>query len=67
MTSDLDIYRAANLLIERHGGDAAFKAAQRADELLNRGDRDGEMLWLRILEAVEALQRSAPARNEQVH
>ena len=34
MTSDLDIYRAAHLLIKRHGDDAAIEAAMRADELL---------------------------------
>lgn len=31
MISDLDIWRAANLLIRQHGGDAELTAAQRAD------------------------------------
>ncbi len=30
MTSDLDIYRTANVLIREHGEDAALEAAQRA-------------------------------------
>jgi hypothetical protein len=44
MTSDLDIWRAANLLIKRHGEDAVIVAAQRADELLAKGDVEGERL-----------------------
>ncbi len=31
MTSDLDIYRSANVLIREHGEDAAVEAAMRAD------------------------------------
>ncbi len=41
MTSDLDTYRAAHLLIERHGDDAPIEAAMRADELMEAGDIDG--------------------------
>ena len=38
MTSDLDIYRAAKLLIDKHGEEAALYAAGRADQLLDEGD-----------------------------
>ncbi len=41
MTSDLDIYRSANELIEQHGEDAPIKAAMRADELMEAGDMEG--------------------------
>jgi hypothetical protein len=34
--SELDIWRAATLLIRQHGDDAEIVAAQRADELLDR-------------------------------
>jgi len=33
MTSDLDIYRSANVLIREHGEDAALEAAMRADAM----------------------------------
>jgi hypothetical protein len=56
MISDLDIYRAANMLIGRHGNDAVIRASQRADRMLERGDRDGQIVWLRIKRAIEALQ-----------
>jgi hypothetical protein len=56
MIPDLDIWRAANLLIREHRGDAEFIAAKRADEMLDRGDRDGQMVWLRIRRAIAELQ-----------
>jgi hypothetical protein len=56
MISELDIYRAANLLIERHGADAEVEAARLADRMLERGDRDGELVWFRIKRAIVALQ-----------
>jgi hypothetical protein len=34
MTSDLDIYRTASVLICEHGEDAGLEAAQRADAML---------------------------------
>ncbi len=45
MTSDLDIYRSATVLIREHGEDAALEAAQRADGRLERGDLEGCVVW----------------------
>jgi hypothetical protein len=53
MVSDLDIWRAANLLIRRHGANAELEAAKRADLMLDRGDDDGRLLWMRIRRAIE--------------
>jgi hypothetical protein len=55
MVSDLDIWRAANLLIRRHGADAELEAAKRVDLVLDRGDDDGRLLWAQIRRAIEAL------------
>ncbi len=41
MIPDLDIYGSANLLVNRHGEDAAVEAAMRADAMLEKGDLDG--------------------------
>lgn len=41
MVSDLDIWRAANLLIRRHGANAELEAAKCADLMLDRGDDEG--------------------------
>jgi hypothetical protein len=53
---DLDIWRAANLLIRQHGDLAEVEAARLADAMLDRGDRDGELVWLRIKRAILDLQ-----------
>ena len=41
MTPDLDIYRAAKLLVDQHGADAPIEAAMRVDELLVLKAADG--------------------------
>jgi hypothetical protein len=49
MTSDLDIYRTANLLINQYEADGAqMHAAMRADELLEAGDIDGQRVWIKM-------------------
>ncbi len=45
MTSDLDIYRTANVLIREPGEDAALEAAQHAGGRLERGDLEGCAVW----------------------
>jgi hypothetical protein len=52
MISDTDIWRAANLLIRKHGANAELEAAKRADLMLDRGDNDGRLLWIRIRRAI---------------
>jgi hypothetical protein len=67
MIADLDIWRAANLLVKRHGHDAALVAARRADELLAATDFEGCRIWNRILQAGAELSRTKPARGERVN
>ena len=55
MVSDLDIYRSARLLIERHGEDAPIEAAMNADKFLAAGDLDGAATWQRIVRATKDL------------
>ncbi len=65
MTTDLDIYRSAKLLIDQHGADALIEAALKADELMDAGDIDGRATWLRIRKAV--LELLKPGDGEMVH
>ena len=67
MTSALDIYRSAQVLVKHHGEDAPIHAAMRADAMLEAGDLDGLAVWKRILRAVEELRRAQPAGKDQVH
>jgi hypothetical protein len=59
---EIDIWRAANLLIRRHGANAELEAAKRADLMLDRGDDDGRLLWMRIRRAIEGLQAPSAGR-----
>ncbi len=56
MTSGLDIYRSARLLVKQHGQDAAIEAERRVDAMLEAGDLDGLAVWKRTLRAVEELR-----------
>ncbi len=67
MTSDLNIYRTANVLVKKHGEDAPIEAAIPADAMLEAGDLDGHAVWKRILQAVEKLQGTEPKSGEAVH
>ena len=60
MIPDRDIWRAANLLIREHDADAELVAARCADEMLDRGEYDGQLVWMRIRRAIAELQ-AAPA------
>ena len=42
MISDLDIYRTAKLLVDKHGAEAPIHAAMKADAMLDKGDMDGK-------------------------
>lgn len=65
--TNIDIYRSAKLLIDQHGEDATFEAAMHADRLLASGDMDGKRAWVRIMKAVEELQRQEQRPGERAH
>jgi len=54
--TDLDIYRAANLLIERDEADAVVEAGRLLDLMLDPGDMEGRPVWLRVRRAIVQLQ-----------
>ena len=45
MTAEIDVWRAANIIVKQHGEDAAIIAAQRADALLAEGDIEGQLVF----------------------
>ena len=67
MTSDLDIYRSANVLVKQHGQDAPIEAAMRADAMLEKCDLDGYAAWKRVLEAVKEMLRVEPGDGARVN
>lgn len=67
MTSDLDIYRTASVLIREHGDEAELVAAMRADSFLDAGDIDGSAVWKRVLRAIKEIRRDEPREGEAVN
>ena len=66
MIDDPDIYRAAKLLIDQRGEEAAAYAGDRSESLLADGDIDGCIVWRRILAAIEELLRG-PREGERLN
>ena len=59
MIPDLDIYRAASVIIEQYGKDAQIHSTKCASAMLDKGDLDGYAVWRRALRAVrEARKRT---------
>jgi hypothetical protein len=57
---EIDIWRAAQLSLKRHGERALDESAARADELALAGDDDGAATWRRIMAAVIQLANKTP-------
>jgi hypothetical protein len=57
---EIDIWRAALLVLKRFGVNAPKESAARAGNLETEGDRDGAATWRRITDAVEQLANTTP-------
>jgi hypothetical protein len=57
---EIDIWRAANLMIRRYGDKALEESSTRVDELTAAGDHDGADTWRRISAAVVQLANNTP-------
>jgi hypothetical protein len=58
MTDDLDIHRAASVLVKEYGpAQAPVMAIACADVLLDLGSIDGQLVWNAVLRAVQELTR----------
>jgi hypothetical protein len=64
---DIDLWRAAALVLKEHGTNASNYAMQRALDLKEEGDANGEAAWLRIFDAIWELQRSQRRAAERQH
>jgi hypothetical protein len=56
MTSDLDIFRSAKLIIDEHGDDAHQHALNEAAKRTG----DGRATWKRIADAIQKYQNETP-------
>jgi hypothetical protein len=63
MIPEIDIWRAAQLMLKRYGDQALKESAARADELGDAGDDNGAAVWRRINFAVARLANTIPPRH----
>lgn len=61
MTTDLAIYRSAHLFVDQHGDEAPVHAAMKADAIIEKGDLDGQRVWLRIVRPRPPILFGAPS------
>ena len=57
---EIDIWRAATLMLKRYGDKALEQSRTRIDELAADRDHDGADTWRRIAIAVEPLANTTP-------
>ena len=65
MLSDLDLWRAAQIMVKGYGDGAAIEAAMRADEFLDQGSLDGERLGQFAILSFPGPVHRTPARCPQ--
>jgi hypothetical protein len=56
---EIDIWRVANLMLNRYG-EAVAEGTKRAEELAADGDLAGVATWLRVIDAVRQLAITTP-------
>ena len=59
MLSDVDVHRAAHLMMHEYGTSAELEAAKCADRMLDRDDREELLTWFRIWRTI-AVMRLVP-------
>ena len=65
--SEREIWTDALNMIRRYGRDAAGEARQRLNIFASEDELDGQLAWLRIIEAISWLQDDQPRRPHVVH
>ena len=60
MIPEVDIWRVAYLMLKRHGDEADTESAIRAEDLAEAGDRAGEAIWRRIIDAIGQIVNMPP-------
>jgi hypothetical protein len=60
MVEDIDIWRSAKILVDRHGADAPTVTERRASEIIAKGDVEGLAAWKRIGAAIKELLETTP-------
>jgi hypothetical protein len=57
---EIDIWHVVYLMLKRYGGEADIESAIQAEDLAEAGDRVGEAIWRRIIDAIGQLVNMTP-------
>ena len=60
MPTNLEIWQAANVLVQKHGDNAAREAEKHLAGVIARGDADGEAAWRGVLNVIRQLLATGP-------
>jgi hypothetical protein len=63
MLAEIDIWRAANLIIKQFGDSADMEAARRVLEMERKGDAEGKATWTHIQIVICQLLKTDGIRN----
>ncbi len=63
--TEIDIWRAACVMLRWYGGTAQEESARRADEFAAAGDPQGEAGWRRVIDVIGQLTNTTP--HDPVH
>jgi len=64
---EIDVWRAAQKMIELYPEGAEIAAATRADAALDQGDTFNFELWKRVTKAIHELERAKPRDGETIN
>ena len=67
MTSQLDLYRSAAVIVREHEAGAMLEAVMICDRLRQKGDCAGAEVWRAIIRAIEVLEMDAPGEGSRTH
>ncbi|MBN9545273.1 MAG: hypothetical protein J0I19_07360 [Alphaproteobacteria bacterium] len=57
---EIDLWRAAHLLIQQHGDGAEREAMRLGGLAMEKGDAQGERVWVGVLTAIKSLMNRLP-------
>ena len=61
MIPEIDIWRVANLMLNRYCDGALVESTKRANEVAADGDLSGVAVWLRVIDALRQLAITTPS------